>query len=68
MSRERLRFPLVGKSDRTFGAEWLRAALAPTAVFLTIPAVNDLYWWLSFVVPVPTHARERRAVEAGQGN
>ena len=54
MSRERLRFLLVGKSDRTFGAEWLRAALAPTVVFMTIPAVNDPYWWLSFLVPVPT--------------
>ena len=54
MSRERLRCLLLGKSDRTFGAEWLRAALAPSVVFLTIPVVNDLYWWLSFLVPVPT--------------
>ena len=53
-SGERLRFLLVGKSDRTFGAERLRTALAPTVVFLTIPAVHDFYRWLSFLVPVPT--------------
>jgi hypothetical protein len=54
MSRERLRFLLLGRSDGTFGSEWLRAALAPTIVFLTLPAANDLYWWLSFLLPVPT--------------
>ena len=48
---------LLPRSDRTFGAEWLRSALAPTIVFLTIPAVNDFYWRLQFLLPLPTFVR-----------
>lgn len=55
---------LPPRTDKTFGAEWLISALAPTVVFLTLPQVNEFFWWLLYLLPLPTLAalwRTRRA-------